>query len=202
MHEPSTYGNLLFPIFLKQDVGRILLVGAGPVGLEKLTALIQNIPRASITVIAMDVLPEVKMLSSQYPNIVVEQRPYSHQDLEGFYMVIAAVNNRQLSEEIAGQARQRRILVNVADTPDLCDFYLSSIVKKGNLKIAISTNGKSPTVAKRLKELLNETLPEEMDDLLEHMHRIRQKIKGDFAQKVTALNELTRSLSVNNNIES
>ena len=196
MHETNFSGNLLFPVFLKESAGNILLVGAGPVGLEKLTALTQNIPGARITIVAIDILPEVKEVVAQFPNIRLEQRPFDYADLNDKYLVIAAVNNRTLSEEIAREARKRKILVNVADTPDLCDFYLSSIVKKGHLKIAISTNGKSPTVAKRLKEMLNEILPEEMDELLEHMYSIRQKMKGDFAQKVVALNELTRSLSV------
>lgn len=194
MQETAPSGNLLFPVFLKENFGQVLLIGAGPVGLEKLNALVQNIPRASISIIAMDVHPEVLQLAAQKPNISIFQRPYHPDDLNGKYIAIAAVNNRNLSEEIAREARKRKVLVNVADTPDLCDFYLSSIVKKGNLKIAISTNGKSPTVAKRLKELLQETLPDELDDLLDQMYRIRQSIKGDFAQKVAALNQLTRSL--------
>jgi siroheme synthase-like protein len=86
-------------------------------------------------------------------------------------------------------------LVNVADKPELCDFYLGSIVQKGNLKIAISTNGKSPTIAKRIKEVLNETLPEEIDNLLDNMQNIRNKIKGDFTEKVKQLNEITKKLS-------
>jgi hypothetical protein len=91
-------------------------------------------------------------------------------------------------------AKARKILANVADTPEECDFYLSSIVQKGNLKIAISTNGKSPTVAKRVKEVLNETFPEEIEDVLQNMEQIRSTLKGDFAEKVKQLNEVTASL--------
>jgi siroheme synthase (precorrin-2 oxidase/ferrochelatase) len=68
-------------------------------------------------------------------------------------------------------------------------------VQKGNLKIAISTNGKSPTIAKRVKEFLNETLPDEIDDLLSNMQQIRNKMSGDFAEKVKQLNEITKKLS-------
>jgi siroheme synthase-like protein len=84
--------------------------------------------------------------------------------------------------------------VNAADKPDLCDFYLSSVVKKGNLKIAISTNGKSPTVAKRLKEIFNNLLPEEIDEVLNNVEAIRNSLKGDFTDKVNQLNELTKGL--------
>jgi uncharacterized membrane protein YfcA len=82
-------------------------------------------------------------------------------------------------------------LVNIADKPDLCDFYLGSIVKKGSLKIAISTNGKSPTIAKRLRETFTETIPNEMDHVLDNMQNIRNQLKGDFNYKVKELNKIT-----------
>ncbi len=85
--------------------------------------------------------------------------------------------------------------MNVADTPELCDFYLGSIVDKGNLKIAISTNGKSPTIAKRMKEQLNELIPDEIEGVIQNMHSIRQDLKGDFAEKVRQLDDLTKLLS-------
>ena len=88
--------------------------------------------------------------------------------------------------------KQKNKLVNVADKPELCDFYMGSIVQKGNLKIGISTNGKSPTVAKRLKDLFNELLPEEIDELLDNMQAIRSRMKGDFADKVNQLNAITK----------
>ena len=68
------------------------------------------------------------------------------------------------------------------------------MVRKKNLKIAISTNGKSPTIAKRLKELFNELLPDELDEVLDNLSHIREKLKGDFNSKVTRLNEITREL--------
>jgi siroheme synthase-like protein len=82
----------------------------------------------------------------------------------------------------------------VADTPDLCDFYLGSIVQKGDLKIAISTNGKSPTLAKRIKEFLNEIIPDDIQQLLDNLQTYRNTLKGDFQDKVKELNDLTASL--------
>jgi siroheme synthase-like protein len=84
--------------------------------------------------------------------------------------------------------------VNVADTPDLCDFYLSSIVQKGNMKIAISTNGKSPTVAKRIREVLSEMIPDEMEEVLASLGEIRNRLRGDFSEKVRELNKITSVL--------
>ena len=83
----------------------------------------------------------------------------------------------------------------MADTPDLCDFYLGSIVRKGDLKIAISTNGRSPTLAKRLRETLQEALPDELDDVLQNLHTIRSGLKGDFSRKVRVMNRVTRTLA-------
>jgi precorrin-2 dehydrogenase/sirohydrochlorin ferrochelatase len=99
-----------------------------------------------------------------------------------------------LSETIYGHAKKAGIIANVADTPDLCDFYLGSIVQKGNLKIAISTNGKSPTMAKRLRQWFQEILPDQMDELLENLYTYRKTIKASFEEKVKHLDELTSSM--------
>jgi uncharacterized membrane protein YfcA len=82
----------------------------------------------------------------------------------------------------------------VADTPDLCDFYLGSIVQKGSLKIAISTNGLSPTIAKRMKEVINDMIPYEMENVLQNLSTLRQRMNGNFEEKVKQLNDLTKML--------
>src|SRR5690606_3230198 len=108
--------------------------------------------------------------------------------------VIGATDDSKVNAIIKYLAAEKNILCNIADTPDLCDFYLSSIVHKGDLKIAISTNGKSPTIAKRLKENLNAILPDDLHEILHNMHEIRKKLKGDFNYKLKELNRITRSL--------
>jgi len=109
-------------------------------------------------------------------------------------VVIAATNDSELNNFIRQSAHDRKLLINVADKPELCDFYLGSIVQKGDLKIAISTNGKSPTIAKRLKEVLNESLPNELDITLQQMNALRNSLNGDFTYKVKKLNEVTSVL--------
>lgn len=183
--------NELFPVFLKINRLKVLIVGAGPVGLEKLSAILNNASQASISIIAQDILPEIRTLAIQNPNINLAQRAYEVSDMAGYDIAIIAVNNRQLSETIYSQAKKAGILCNVADTPDLCDFYLGSIVQKGNLKIAISTNGKSPTMAKRLRQWFESILPDQLDSLLEHLYAHRQTIKGSFEEKVKRLDALT-----------
>ncbi|MEO5910681.1 MAG: TSUP family transporter [Pelobium sp.] len=187
-------GNELFPVFLKLQNFHTLLVGGGNVGLEKLSAILTNSPKAKVTVVADRFLPELRNLVAQHPTVNVTERKFEDEDLEGVELVILATDSRELHEYIRKIAKEKGLLLNVADTPELCDFYLGSIVKKGNLKIAISTNGKSPTVAKRIKEVLNENIPEEIDDTLEQINKLRLTLSGDFAAKVKALNQATASL--------
>ena len=94
-----------------------------------------------------------------YPNVELIRDSFNASYLEGKQVVISALNDVEMSEKIKVLANEKGLLYNAADKPELCDFYLGSIVMKGNLKIAISTNGKSPTVAKRLKEIFNENIP-------------------------------------------
>jgi len=190
----KTEGNQLFPVFLKLNNLHTVLIGAGNVGLEKLTALLGNSPQARVTVIAKEFVPEVHTLAGEYERVTIVQKSFVDTDLDDADIVVAASNDNKLNEYIKKSAHERKLLVNVADKPELCDFYLGSIVQKGDLKVAISTNGKSPTVAKRLKEVLNESLPEELDITLQQMNDLRNSLSGDFAYKVKMLNEVTSVL--------
>ncbi|NCI49654.1 TSUP family transporter [Sediminibacterium roseum] len=186
--------NQLFPVFLKLEQLSLLIVGGGNVAHEKLQAVLKNSPSATIKIVSPEIDERIAALALQYPGIRIDVKPYDASDLQGAGLVIVAVNDVALSAVIREEANRVGLLVNVADKPALCDFYLGSIVQKGNLKIAISTNGKSPTVAKRLKEVLNEMIPSEMDEVLNDMQQIRQRLNGDFSDKVKQLNELTRLL--------
>lgn len=187
-------GNQLFPVFLKLNELKVLLVGAGNVGLEKLTALLSNSPDTHLTIVAERVLPEVYELVSEYSNISLNCRQFEESDLEGQDIIVIATGDHVLNSGIRELARKRHLLINVADKPELCDFYLGSIVKKGDLKIGISTNGKSPTIAKRLKEVFHENLPDGLDITLQQMNRLRDTLRGDFAHKVNELNKATAGL--------
>ena len=185
--------NNLFPVFLKLESLDTLILGGGHVGLEKLTAILKNSPNAKVSLVARTIQEPIKALAAQHENVTLFERNFKLWDLWNKDLLILAANNRSLHETIRKFARTRRVLINVADTPDLCDFYLGSVVTKGNLKIGISTNGKSPTISKRMREYLEEALPEETNDLLDNMNKIREQIKGDFNHKVKVLNEVTSS---------
>jgi siroheme synthase-like protein len=198
---PAQDRNLLFPVFLKLEELRVLLVGGGKVGTEKLTAILDNAPATVVTVVAMHISDEIRKLAKNHPNVSLVERPFSAGDLDNKDLAFIAVNDMEASHAIRAVAKEKKILVNVADTPDQCDFYLSSIVQKGNLKLAISTNGKSPTAAKRIKEVLNHALPAELDDMINNLHAVRNKLNGNFEYKVKRLNELTRMLVEKDTVE-
>jgi siroheme synthase-like protein len=195
-------GNNLFPVFLKLETLHLLIVGGGKVALEKLHAVLQNSPATQTTMVAIEFAEATRNATIHHENIQLIERAFEDSDLNDADLIIIAVDNITTSEQIRNDAHEKGKLVNVADRPDLCDFYLGSIVKKGNLKIAISTNGKSPTIAKRLKETLNELLPGELDEVLNNMEVIRNKMKGDFATKVNNLNKITKVLTISNGVES
>ncbi len=187
--------NTLFPIFLKTEQAHFLIVGGGNIGLENTERLLNQNPEVKITIVSPDFLEEFKNISQQNSNVTLKQKLFDETDLESVDFVIAATNIKEVNADIKKLANARKILVNATDQPDLCDFYLGSIVNKGNLKIAISTNGKSPTIAKRLKETLEHSLPDQLDYLILNMNELRNQLSGDFKTKVKILNNITENLS-------
>lgn len=190
----DTTGNQLFPVFLKLEHLHVLIIGGGTIGLEKISAVLNNSPATKVTLVAKKVLPEIFEFKKRSEKLTILEKEFASTDLDGKDLVIAATGDRELSVFIREEATKRKLLINVADTPDLCDFYLGSIVQKGDLKIAISTNGKSPTLAKRLKEVFNDALPEETQLTMDNLNKFRDHLKGDFANKVKQLNEITSVL--------
>ncbi|MBT2619381.1 TSUP family transporter [Chryseobacterium sp. ISL-6] len=183
--------NSLYPVFLKLEKLSLLIIGGGKVALEKLESILGNSPNTFIKLVAREIIPEIRSLQSQFPNLTIYERSYNIYDFKDIDLAVIAVNDIVIAGQIKNHAYQHNVLVNVADKPDLCDFYLGSIVKKGSLKIAISTNGKSPTIAKRLRETFTEVIPDEMDHVLDNMQNIRNELKGDFNYKVKELNRVT-----------
>jgi len=186
--------NNLFPVFLKLEDLSLLIIGGGNVALEKLNAVLNNSPETRIKLVGIEISSAIKKIAEERNNIQLFERAYTPADVEEADLVIAAVNDLLTSEQIKLDTKEKGKLVNVADKPGLCDFYLGSIVKKGSVKIAISTNGKSPTIAKRLKEVINDFIPHEMEDVLENMETIRQGMNGNFDEKVKHLNDITKVL--------
>ncbi len=185
--------NELYPIFLKVSQLNILIVGGGVVALEKLTFLLKSSPHANVSLVSLDFIPEVQKIIAK-KGFDSKTKPYDSSDLEHRSLVIGATNDMEVNKQIYRDAKAKNILVNIADNPPFCDFYMGGIVTKGNLKIAISTNGKSPTMAKRLRQFFEEFLPDDINDLLDNVNDYRNTLKKDFDFKVAELNNLTKSI--------
>jgi len=182
--------NELYPVFLKVNQLHVLIVGGGYVGFEKLGFLLKSSPHAQVTVVSETFLDEVVELANKHRVILFHTR-YDPRHLANKQIVIAATNVPEVNIQIYRDCKVNNILVNVADTPEYCDFYMGGIVTKGNLKIAISTNGKSPTMAKRIRQFLEDIIPEDINVLLDNLNRYRSTLKGGFESKVQEMNRMT-----------
>jgi precorrin-2 dehydrogenase/sirohydrochlorin ferrochelatase len=185
--------NNLYPIFLKVEQLNVLIVGGGNVALEKLSFLLKSSPNAKVQMVAPFFRDETITLATEF-GIEMIKGIYNNTLLNNKHIVIATTDNIDVNIEVYEDCKQRNILVNVADNPPYCDFYMGGIVTKGNVKIAISTNGKSPTTAKRLRQFFEDVIPDNIDDMVKNLNVFRKTIKGDFEEKVETLNEFTKGL--------
>jgi precorrin-2 dehydrogenase/sirohydrochlorin ferrochelatase len=185
--------NNLYPIFLKLNKLNVLIVGGGFVAEEKLRFLLKSSPDANVTMVAPE-FKENTIFVAKTGKVTLIEDIYNKRYLKGNNIVIATTNVTEVNLKVHKHCRKKGILVNVADNPPYCDFYMGGIVTKGNVKVAISTNGKSPTTAKRLRQFFEDVIPENIDDLVKNLNEYRKTIKGNFEQKVETLNEVTKTL--------
>ena len=141
----------LFPMFVKLEGKRCLVVGAGKVGEPKISGLIGT--GARVHVIALEASEAVHQWA-RAGEIALEIRGFAPADLDGTFLAIVATASRDLNRSIYHEAQQRRVLCNVVDVPEYCDFYYPAVVRRGDLQIAISTNGQSPSLAQKLRQQL------------------------------------------------
>jgi len=185
--------NELYPVFLKVNNLKALIVGGGNVAEEKLTFLLKSSPNAQVELISPMYRDGTIALAEKH-GITMNKGVYRKKYLKGKHIVVATTEFPEVNEKVYADCRKRSILVNVADNPPFCDFYMGGIVTKGNVKVAISTNGKSPTTAKRLRQFFEDVIPDNVDDLVKNLNEYRKTIKGDFEEKVETLNEFTKGL--------
>ena len=185
--------NNLYPIFLKTSKLSILIVGGGNVAEEKLNFLTKSSPDAQVFMVAPQFGKGTLQLAEKH-NVELIKDVYGKKHIKGKHMVVAATDRPEVNIQVYKDCRKLDKLVNVADNPPYCDFYMGGIVTKGNVKIAISTNGKSPTTAKRLRQFFEEVIPEDIDEMVKNLNSYRRTIKGSFERKVERMNEITKTL--------
>jgi uroporphyrin-III C-methyltransferase / precorrin-2 dehydrogenase / sirohydrochlorin ferrochelatase len=163
----------LFPLFLKLEGKRCVVVGAGLIGLEKVESLMRC--GAAITVVAPDAVHRVQELSAS-GEIAWQPRRFKPEDVVGCDLVIAATSNREVNRAVFEEASRLSILCNTADDPPLCDFFFGSVVRRGVLQIAISTAGESPAVAQRLRREIDSQLPADLGPWLADLGQLRREV--------------------------
>jgi siroheme synthase-like protein len=163
----------LFPLFLKLEGKRCLVVGAGPIGLEKVESLLRC--GASIRVVAPQAVARVQQLSAR-EEIEWLARRFDPEDAIGCDLIIAATNDRNVNQSVFEEASRRSILCNTADDPPLCDFFFGSVVQRGDLQIAISTAGQSPALAQRLRREIDAQLPADLATWLDDLGQVRREV--------------------------
>jgi precorrin-2 dehydrogenase/sirohydrochlorin ferrochelatase len=170
---------ILFPAFLKIAGRRCLVVGAGPVAEEKIVGLVRA--GGDVRVVAPEATRRIRELARR-KTLRWAKRAFRASDLSGAFLVVAATSSPSLHAQIYRQAQRRGVLCNVVDDPEHCDFYYGSVVRRGELQIAISTGGHSPALAQRLRKKIEKEFGAEYEEWLKELGKIRRRL---FAKKIT-----------------
>lgn len=176
----------LFPIFLKLTGRPCIVIGAGKLAESKVESLRTAnarvtvvAPRADARIVQMAEAGEVEWL----------RREYAAGDLAGQFLVVAATDVPEVNRAVFAEAEAAGILINAVDDPPFCDFYFPSVVRRGDLQIAISTAGASPALAQRLRKEINTLLPLDAGDWLTELGNLRREVL-----QLEPLNEARREL--------
>lgn len=182
---PERRMNDLFPIFLKLNKRCALIVGGGKIAALRATQLIRT--GASVTIVAPKVSAEIEGLAKA-GSVVLIRRGFERCDLiKRYFIVIGATNDPKVQQAVSEEAERCGIFCNIVDNAGLSNFYTPAVLERGDLKIAISTSGRCPPLAGRLRQYLEEAIPENAADLTEIMGHLRSKLKleipGDLARQ-------------------
>jgi precorrin-2 dehydrogenase/sirohydrochlorin ferrochelatase len=187
----------LFPMFVKLQGRHILVIGAGKVGEPKIGGLLDT--GARVRVVALEASPTVREWARE-GKIELELRQFSSDDLQGVFVAVVATSSRTLNQRIYDEAQQRGLLCNVVDVPDLCDFYYPSVVRRGDLQIAVSTAGNSPSLAQKIRQQLEKQFGPAYADWVAELGETRKLILASDLEKERKL-QLLHSLASREAVE-
>jgi precorrin-2 dehydrogenase / sirohydrochlorin ferrochelatase len=181
----------LFPMFIKLHGRQVLVVGAGNIGEQKIAGLLET--GARIRVVALEASAAVREWA-RLGNIELELRAFTNDDLHGAFLAVVATASRTLNERIYREAQRLGVLCNVVDVPDLCDFFYPSIVRRGDLQIAVSTAGQSPSLAQKIRQQLEKQFGPAYGPWVAELGETRKQILASDLDKERKL-ELLHSLA-------
>ena len=165
-----------YPVVLDLTGRPCLVVGGGAIALRKVSALVEA--GARVTVVSPSLTPAVLRLATEAP-LRWRPREYAAGDAAGFVLVMVATDDRAVNAAVAAECRERGIWVNCADDPARCDFILPSVLRRGAVTVAVSTGGRSPTLARLLREDLDALLPRDVAPLTEVIADVRRSLRED-----------------------
>jgi len=164
---------MYYPVFLNLSHKKALVVGGGPVAQRKVETLLEH--GASISVVSRELTARLKELTEK-GKIRRLGSEFSEDHLKGMFLVIAATDDQMLNRRVSRCAQERGLLVNAVDQPEDCNFIVPSIIRRGDLQVAISTSGKSPALARKLRQEMELQFGEEYEKLLSLMGNIREVV--------------------------
>ena len=167
-------GITYYPVFLNISNRKCVVVGGGQVALRKVQVLLEH--GAKVEVISPTLCPELLVLVEN-GQIQAHIREYREGDLQGAFITIAATDNNNINQRLVAEARRRAVLVNVVDDPEHCDFILPSYLRRGEVTIAVSTGGRSPALARKIRSRLEEKMGEEYAQLTDLIGNIRNELR-------------------------
>ena len=165
-----------YPIVVDLTGRPCLVIGGGAVALRKVAGLVEA--GARVTVLSPWLTPALLRLAAEAP-LRWRPREYAQGDAAGFTLVMVATDDRAVNAAVAAECRERGIWVNCADDPARCDFILPSVLRRGAVTVAVSTGGRSPTLARLLREDLDALLPRDVAPLTEVIADVRRSLRED-----------------------
>jgi len=168
--------TIFFPILINLHKLPCLVIGGGSVALRKVTTLLNF--KIQVTVIAPTICKPLKDLSKKN-KIKIIQKSYHKDLLNNFEIIFCATNNSQINQTVAKDCKGENKLLNVADVPELCDFILPAVVKRGDLTISVSSQGRAPFFAKEIKNKIDHIYPSYYEDIIDLAGNFRSIIMSD-----------------------
>ncbi|AFK86659.1 MULTISPECIES: precorrin-2 dehydrogenase/sirohydrochlorin ferrochelatase family protein [Thermoanaerobacterium] len=167
-----------YPIMLNILDKKCLVIGGGKVAYRKILPLLEF--GATVTALSSYFTDEILELPKNH-KVNLIRRSYQKNDVDNYFLVVVATNDRIINKEISNECKKKNILVNVVDDKELSTFIVPSVMKKGDLTISVSTNGKSPLLAKRIKEMLGNMFEDDVENLIAELSNLRDKLKTTSA---------------------
>lgn len=186
---------MLYPIMYKIKDKRVVVIGAGQVALRKVKDLTQA--GAYVVVIAPDINPQLEEFALANPSVTLVKREYQHGDCAGAALVFSATNNPDVNHKVFEEASTLNIPINAVDDPDNSSFYVPSFFTRGSLLVAVSTGGASPAMAAKVRRLIEQSIPQDIETVLDAMNEIRRILKYDYAYISTTQRSIIMKAIVN-----